>query len=100
MIVLRPRLPRSVMGLGTPKHCVLMYCVGLTGLTSEPQPEAETKFGTSMFGSVLFTPRASPPKPGVNGTPVVASKTPPISHPLRAHSLTPCAHFGVPSSHV
>src|SRR6267154_4984820 len=79
MIVLRPGFPR---------------------LTSEPQPGPITKFGTSIFGSVLFTPRASPPKPGVNGTPVLASKTPPISHPLRTHPVAPWAHFGAPISQV
>ncbi len=48
----------------------------------------------------VFTPRASPPKPGVNGTPVLASKTPPISHPLRTHPVAPWAHFGAPISQV
>src|SRR6266404_3160076 len=69
-------------------------------LTSELQPGAETKFGTSMFGSILFTPRASPANPGVNGTPVLASNTPPTCHPPNAHAFTPCAHFGVLNSYV
>ena len=69
-------------------------------LTSELQPGAETKFGTSMLGSMLFTPRASPANPGVNATPVLASNTPPTCHPPSAHAVTPCAHFGVLNSNV
>src|SRR5438132_10725428 len=53
-----------------------------------------------MFGSILFTPRASPANPGVNGTPVLASNTPPTCHPPNAHAFTPCAHFGVLNSYV
>src|SRR5215471_17470186 len=77
-----------------------MYCTGLPELTREPQPGPLARFGTSIFGSVLSTPSASPPMPGVKGTPVLASSTPPSCHPPSAHASIPDAHLGVPSSQV
>src|SRR2546429_6625413 len=59
----------------------------------EEQPGAESRLGTSMFGSILFTPGVSPPNPGVNGTPLLASNTPPTCHPLTVHARAPRAHL-------
>src|SRR6266699_4051787 len=54
----------------------------------------------STLGSVLPTPRESPANPGVKGTPVVASNTPPSCQPLSAHTPNPIFHLGAPSTQV
>jgi len=72
MIVLRPRLPRSVMGsaLETLRFDVVF---GLPGLMGEPQPGAESKFGTSMLGRALHTEGVSS-ETWSNGTPCLLRK--------------------------
>src|SRR5947209_808611 len=50
--------------------------------------------GTS-YGAVFFKPRGSPPIKGVNGSPLLAWKIPPSSHPLAAHPAGPCSDFVV-----
>src|SRR5882672_149937 len=78
---------------GTAKHCVRIWLLGFPGLVRLRHPGPPTRFGTSIAGSVLRKPRASPPKVGVNGTPVLASNTPPSCQPPKEFLRTPELHL-------
>src|SRR6202790_3648699 len=87
--------------VGTAKQLVLMYLIGFPGLVSELHPDPPNRFGNAQ-SSLLREPWGSDPVPqvGVNGTPPLAVKISPSSHPPNAHWDGAERDLGVPNSQV
>src|SRR4029077_4972765 len=74
---------------------------GFPGLVSELHPDPRNRFGNSQ-SSLLSVYCGSDPVPqvGGNGTPPLAVKISPNSHPPNAHCAGPARDLGVPNSQV
>src|SRR4051812_37299250 len=77
----RPELPSSVAGDGNVKHCLLMYCCALPGLTGCLHCGVLRMLGYPI-GSSLFKPSGSPEIIAVNGVPEVEFRIVPSSQLL------------------
>src|SRR5438270_13691148 len=87
--------------VGTAKHSVLIYALGFLEFVRLLQPDPPSRFGNAQ-SSPLFVLAGSEPVPqvAVKGTPSLAVKIRPSSHPPNAHWAGPARDFGVGTCHV
>src|SRR5437879_5137667 len=87
--------------VGTPKQSVLMYAFGLPGLVRVLHPDPPKRLGKAQSSLLCVSAGSEPvPQVAVNGTPSLAVKIRPSSHPPSVHCAGAEKDFGVGSSQL